>query len=56
MHKTSDKSMNAKGKVICEPQAAWPIIASVTETKEYLHIGSLVTDFVARLPKRKAGF
>ena len=27
----------------------------VTETSQYLYIGSLITDFIARLPKSEAG-
>lgn len=52
-------AINSEGKVmhdLQDAQAACPINTSVTETSDYLYIGSLVTDFVARLPKSKAGF
>lgn len=47
-------AVNGDGKVIADlqdPQAACPINTGVTETQRYLYIGSLATDFIARLPK-----
>ena len=38
-----------------DPDAACPINTGVTETKEFLYIGSLITDFIACLPKAEAG-
>ena len=38
-----------------DPDGAYPINTSVTETEEYLYIGSLVTPVLGRLPKTKAG-
>ena len=35
------------------PNPAVPLNTSVTETDRYLYIGSLTTDFIARLPKAK---
>ncbi len=51
-------AVNETGKVVADlqdPNAACPINTSVTETSQYLYIGSLVTDFIARLPKSEAG-
>lgn len=44
------------GKVVADlqdPQAAYPVNTSVTETKDYLYIGSLFTPVLGRLPKAK---
>jgi len=38
-----------------DPNAACPVNTGVTETSQYLYIGSLITDFIARLPKSEAG-
>jgi sugar lactone lactonase YvrE len=51
-------AINEKGEVVHDlqdPAAPCPINTGVTETEDYLYIGSLVTDFIARLPKSKAG-
>lgn len=37
-----------------DPDASYPINTSVTETKNYLYIGSLVTPVLGRLPKEEA--
>lgn len=50
-------AVNANGEVVADlqdPAAACPINTGVTETQEYLYIGSLITDFIARLPKDQA--
>jgi sugar lactone lactonase YvrE len=47
-------AINENGKVVADlqdPAAACPINTGVTETDQYLYIGSLSTDFIARLPK-----
>jgi sugar lactone lactonase YvrE len=47
-------AVNKNGKVVADlqdPNAACPVNTGVTETSQYLYIGSLVTDFIARLPK-----
>ncbi len=49
-------AINKDGKVVADlqdPNAACPVNTGVTETSQYLYIGSLVTDFIARLPKDK---
>ena len=38
-----------------DPEGAYPINTSVTEAKDYLYIGSLVTPVLGRLSKEKAG-
>lgn len=38
-----------------DSEGVYPINTSVTETKDYLYIGSLVTPVLGRLPKEKAG-
>jgi sugar lactone lactonase YvrE len=51
-------AVDAKGKVVADlqdPSGAYPINTSVTETADYLYIGSLMAPVVARLPKSKAG-
>jgi len=47
-------AINENGEVVADlqdPAAACPINTGVTETQQYLYIGSLATDFIARLPK-----
>jgi len=49
-------AINGNGEVVADlqdPAAACPINTGVTETQQYLYIGSLATDFIARLPKDK---
>ncbi|MBW1924314.1 MAG: SMP-30/gluconolactonase/LRE family protein [Deltaproteobacteria bacterium] len=51
-------AIDSKGKVVADlqdPDGAYPINTSVTETEDYLYIGSLVTPVLGRLPKAKAG-
>jgi len=51
-------AIDENGKVVADlqdPDARCPVNTGVTETSQYLYIGSLVTDFIARLPKSKAG-
>jgi sugar lactone lactonase YvrE len=51
-------AIDGSGKVLedlQDPDGAYPINTSVTETKDYLYIGSLVTPVLGRLPKAKAG-
>jgi sugar lactone lactonase YvrE len=51
-------AVDAQGKVVADlqdPSGAYPINTSVTETVDYLYIGSLVAPEIARLPKSKAG-
>ncbi len=51
-------AVNEKGELVADlqdPNAACPVNTSVTETSQYLYIGSLVTDSIARLPKSEAG-
>jgi hypothetical protein len=38
-----------------DPDGSYPINTSVTETKEYLHIGSLVAPALGRIEKEKIG-
>jgi len=50
-------AIDKNGQVVAnlqDPDAACPMNTGVTETKDYLYIGSLITDFIARLPKAKA--
>jgi DNA-binding beta-propeller fold protein YncE len=47
-------AINENGQVVADlqdPEAACPINTGVTETDQYLYIGSLSTDFIARLPR-----
>ena len=56
--KTSEGGRVEKGDVVADlqdPNASCPVNTGVTETGQYLYIGSLVTDFIARLPKSEAG-
>lgn len=51
-------AIDGNGKVLQDlqdPKGTYPINTSVTETKDYLYIGSLVAPVLARLPKAKAG-
>jgi hypothetical protein len=51
-------AIDGDGKVVMDlqdPAGAYPINTSVTETEEYLYIGSLVTPVLGRLTKAKAG-
>ena len=51
-------AIDGEGKVLedlQDPDGTYPINTSVTETKDYLYIGSLVTPVLGRLPKAKAG-
>jgi sugar lactone lactonase YvrE len=51
-------AIDGNGKVLKslqDPKTGYPQNTSVTETKDYLYIGSLVSPAVARLPKSKAG-
>jgi len=51
-------AIDGNGKVLDDlqdPDGAYPINTSVTETKDYLYIGSLVTPVLGRLLKEKAG-
>jgi len=51
-------AIDKNGKVVAnlqDPGAACPLNTGVTETKDYIYIGSLITDFIARLPKSEAG-
>jgi sugar lactone lactonase YvrE len=46
------------GEVVADlqdPEGGYPIVTSVTETDEYLYLGSLVAPVMARLPKGDAG-
>jgi sugar lactone lactonase YvrE len=52
-------AIDGNGKVLVnlqDPSGKYPINTSVTETKDYLYIGSLVTQVVGRLSKRKVNF
>jgi sugar lactone lactonase YvrE len=47
-------AINKDGQVVenyQDPDAACPVNTSVTETGSYIYIGSLITEFIARLPK-----
>jgi len=51
-------AIDGNGKVLKnlqDPKTGYPQNTSVTETKEFLYIGSLISQVVARLPKSKAG-
>lgn len=51
-------AIDGNGKVLYDlqdPDGAYPINTSVTETKDYLYIGSLVTPVLGRLHKKKIG-
>jgi len=51
-------AIDGNGKVLQnlqDPKGTYPINTSVTESKDYLYIGSLVAPVLARLPKAKAG-
>ncbi|MBU1903427.1 MAG: hypothetical protein KJ573_07525, partial [Proteobacteria bacterium] len=41
--------------LVYDPAGSYPINTSVTETKDYLYIGSLVAPVLARLKKEKIG-
>ena len=56
---TAAKTIDASGKVVKnlqQPQASYPINTSVTETPDYLYIGSLVTPELGRLRKSDIEF
>jgi sugar lactone lactonase YvrE len=51
-------AIDDKGKVMVDlqdPDGSYPINTSVTETKEYLYIGSLVAPVLGRIAKEKIG-
>jgi hypothetical protein len=51
-------AIDGDGKVLedlQDPNGSYPINSSVTETEDYLYIGSLVTPVLGRLPKKKIG-
>jgi sugar lactone lactonase YvrE len=51
-------AIDGEGKVLAnlqDPDGSYPINTSVTETKDYLYIGSLVAPVLARLKKEKIG-
>ncbi len=51
-------ALNGEGKVILDlqdPTAAFPLTSSITETNDYLYLGSLTTAAVGRLAKSKIG-
>lgn len=51
-------AIDGGGKVLADlqdPKGSYPINTSVTETKDYLYIGSLVAPVLARLSKTKIG-
>ncbi len=51
-------AIDGAGKVLIDlqdPEGGYPINTSVTETKDYLYIGSLVAPVLARLSKAKLG-
>lgn len=51
-------AIDGNGKVLVDlqdPDGTYPFNTSVTETKEYLYIGSLITPVLGRLSKAKAG-
>lgn len=51
-------ALDESGKVVedlQDPDAAYPINTSITETQSYLYIGSLFTTVLGRLPKANAG-
>ena len=52
-------AIDASGKVVKnlqQPQASYPINTSVTETHDYLYIGSLMTPLLGRLTKSDIEF
>ena len=51
-------ALDGNGKVVedlQDPNTKYPINTAVTETQDYLYIGSLVAPVMGRLPKAKAG-
>lgn len=51
-------AIDGEGKVLKDlqdPDGTYPLNTSVTETKNHLYIGSLITPVLGRLPKAKAG-
>ena len=51
-------AIDDNGKVVADlqdPDGEYPVNTSVTETKDYLYIGSLVAPVMARLNKAKIG-
>jgi len=51
-------AIDDNGKVVVDlqdPDGSYPINTSVTETKEYLYIGSLVAPVLGRIEKEKIG-
>jgi len=51
-------AIDDNGKVVIDlqdPDGSYPINSSVTETKEYLYIGSLVAPVLGRIEKEKIG-
>jgi hypothetical protein len=51
-------AIDGNGKVLVDlqdPDGTYPFNTSVTETEEYLYIGSLITPVLGRLSKAKAG-
>ncbi len=51
-------AINEEGNVVedlQDPHGSYPINTSVTESRDYLYIGSLVTPVIGRLPKAKIG-
>ena len=51
-------AIDNNGKVMVDlqdPDGSYPINTSVTETKEYLYIGSLVAPVLGRIEKEKIG-
>jgi len=51
-------AIDGQGKVVADlqdPDGKYPLNTSVTETKDYLYIGSLVAPVLARLDKAKTG-
>ena len=52
-------AINGDGKVLHDlqdPDGTYPINTSITETKHYLYIGSLISPTLGRLPKKKIDF
>ena len=51
-------AIDDSGKVVADlqdPDGSYPINTSVTETRDHLYIGSLVTPVLGRLKKAKIG-
>jgi hypothetical protein len=51
-------AIDDNGKVLIDlqdPDGSYPINTSVTETKEYLYIGSLFAPILGRIKKEKIG-